>query len=137
MQLSYAERGQKAPGRIQCHPLLSQPVVELGLQIPTYQSFDQGFDRIYFRKAVSHIQKPKALWRHIKGQTSNSMINALSANADTIQSMLLNGSLAKAGLIDQKWLIDALAQIKHGKMESTWPIVNLLSAQQWLDQWGL
>ena len=133
----FAERQQKTSRWIYSHPLLSQPIVELGLQIPTYQSFDQGYDRIFFRKAVSKIKKPQALWRRIKGQTTSTMISALASNADGLERLLIEGSLMKKGLIDKEWLNEKLTQIRHGKIENAWPIVNLVSAQQWLNQWGL
>ena len=133
----FAERQQKTPHLIYCHPLLSLPVVELGLQIPTYQSFKDGYDRIFFRNAISKIKKPKAMWRRIKGQTTSTMINSLASNAEGIEQLLLNGSLIKSGLIDTQWLTDTLTQIRHGKVDNAWPIVNFITAQQWLNQWGL
>lgn len=133
----FAERQQKTPTLLYCHPLLSLPVVELGLQIPTYQSFKDGYDRIFFRNAVSKIKKPKAMWRRIKGQTTSTMINSLASNANEIEKLLINGSLIKSGLIDTQWLADALTQIRHGKVDNAWPIVNFITAQQWLNQWGL
>ncbi|GMU19518.1 MAG: hypothetical protein AMXMBFR12_07100 [Candidatus Babeliales bacterium] len=133
----FAERQQKTPYVTYCHPLLSLPVVELGLQIPTYQSFKDGYDRIFFRNAVSKIKKPKAMWRRIKGQTTSTMINSLAANASGIEELLMNGSLIKSGLIDSQWLSDTLTQIRHGKVDNAWPIVNFITAQQWLNQWGL
>lgn len=133
----FAERQQKTPTISYCHPLLSLPVVELALQIPTYQSFKDGYDRIFFRNAVSKIKKPKAMWRRIKGQTTSTMINSLAANANEIEKLLMNGSLIKSGLIDTQWLTDALTQIRHGKVDNAWPIVNFITAQQWLNHWGL
>lgn len=133
----FAERQQKTPYITYCHPLLSLPVVELGLQIPTYQSFKDGYDRIFFRNAVSKIKKPKAMWRRIKGQTTSTMINSLAANVNGIEELLMNGSLIKSGLIDSQWLSDTLTQIRHGKVDNAWPIVNFITAQQWLNQWGL
>lgn len=133
----FAERQQKTPDLLYCHPLLSLPVVELGLQIPTYQSFKDGYDRIFFRNAVSKIKKPKALWRRIKGQTTSTMISSLASNVNEIEKLLMNGSLMKSGLIDAVWLTDTLTQIRHGKIDNAWPIVNFITAQQWLNQWGL
>lgn len=133
----FAERQQKTPDLLYCHPLLSLPVVELGLQIPTYQSFKDGYDRIFFRNAVSKIKKPKAMWRRIKGQTTSTMISSLASNVNEIEKLLMNGSLIKSGLIDTQWLSDTLTQIRHGKIDNAWPIVNFITAQQWLNQWGL
>ncbi len=43
----FADRNLRIPDCTITHPLLSQPVVEMGLRIPTYQSFKNGFDRIF------------------------------------------------------------------------------------------
>lgn len=133
----FAERQQKTPDLLYCHPLLSLPIVELGLQIPTYQSFKDGYDRIFFRNAVSKIKKPKAMWRRIKGQTTSTMISSLASNVDEIEKLLMHGSLIKSGLIDTQWLSDTLTQIRHGKIDNAWPIINFITAQQWLNQWEL
>ena len=133
----FSERGQKNPDLIYCHPLLSQPVVELALQIPAYQSFKDGYDRIIFRKAISRIKKPKAMWRRIKGHVTSTVIKSLSTHLDEIQQLLLNGSLLKAGLIEKELLEKYLLEIKHGKIENNWAILKSLSAQKWLNLWGL
>lgn len=135
--VAYADRNQRIAGRTITHPLLSQPIVELGLRIPTYQSFNNGFDRIFFRNSVSRIKKPHALWRTIKGETNSSMAKTFAAHADRVQDMILSGYFGTNGIINKQWFIQEMAKIRHGHIDNLWPVIRFLTAQRWLDQWNL
>jgi asparagine synthase (glutamine-hydrolysing) len=134
---SYADRNQRMYTRIITHPLLSQPIVELGLQIPTYQSFNNGFDRVFFRNSVSRIQKPKALWRAIKGETTSSMAKSFATHAHEVQEIVLQGYFAQNGLLNKQWFIEEMARIRHGQIQNLWPVIKLLTSQLWMNQWKL
>lgn len=134
---SYADRNQRMDTRIITHPLLSQPIVELGLQIPTYQSFNNGFDRIFFRNSVSRIKKPKALWRSIKGETTSSMAKSFATHAQEVQDIVLQGYFAQNGLLNNQWFIEEMAKIRHGQIQNLWPVIKLLTSQLWINQWKL
>ena len=133
----YADRSQRINGYTMTHPLLSQPLIELALKIPTYQSFNNGFDRIFFRNAVSRIKKPQALWRTLKGETTGSMIKELSGNASIIHDMILAGRLAQSGMVNTQWLTEQITKVRHGQADNLWPIIHLLTSQLWLNQWKL
>jgi asparagine synthase (glutamine-hydrolysing) len=135
--VAYSERDQSTPNTCLTHPLLSQPIIELGLHIPTYQSFNNGYDRIFFRRAVSRLQKPKSLWRRIKGQTTGSMVKECSRHANEIRDIALNGKLAQSGLIDTRWFDEQMTKMQHSHVENLWPILHLLTGQLWLNQWRL
>lgn len=135
--VAYAERNQRFPNVLTTHPLLSQPVIELAFKIPTYQSFQNGFDRIFFRKAVSKLTDSKALWRHIKGHTTGSMMKACANSADEIESLIMNGVLVKQGIINVEWFKDQLTKVRHGMNENMWPILHMITTQLWFNQWGI
>lgn len=135
--VSFADRNQRIPGMIFDHPLLAQPVVELGLKIPTYQSFSGGHDRILFRNAISRLKKTSALWRTHKGDTTASMVKQLAANIHLIEEMLKHSILINSGMINKAWLEENIQQIKHGKIDNLWLIIKLITAECWLDQWKL
>lgn len=134
---SYADRNQRMDTRIISHPLLSQPIVELGLQIPTYQSFNNGYDRIFFRNSVSRIQKPNALWRTMKGETTSSMAKSFATHANEVQEIVLQGHFAQNDLLNKQWFVEEMAKIRHGQINNLWPIIKLLTSQRWLNQWKL
>lgn len=134
---AYADRNQRIFGQTITHPLLSQPIIELALKIPTYQSFNNGYDRIFFRKAVSTLKNPTALWRTTKGETTGSMTKSFVHHADPVHDILLNGRLAKEGFINKEWLNEQMIKIRHGSIDNLWPIMRLLTSQLWLNQWKL
>jgi asparagine synthase (glutamine-hydrolysing) len=133
--ISYAERDQAIQFQTYVHPLLSQPLVELALRIPTYQSFDNGYDRIFLRKTVSHIKNAKALWRTIKGQTTGSTAKQFALHAHKIQDIVAEGSLAKSGIINIEWFNRELIKINHGLCDNLWPVSHIFVSQLWLNQW--
>lgn len=133
--VSYSERDQFSSTIT--HPLLSQPLVEMGLAIPTYQSFANGFDRIFFRNAVSKIQKPKALWRKIKGQTTSSMSKACAQQHQEIRDILFSGKIVQSGIVDKQWLDRELTRMRHGQVDKLWPVIHMLTGQVWINKWNL
>ncbi|MFA6535621.1 MAG: asparagine synthase-related protein [Candidatus Babeliales bacterium] len=135
--VAFSERDQFAYNTIITHPLLSQPIVELALKIPTYQSFKDGYDRIFFRRAISRIKKTKSLWRMIKGQTTGTIVKQCAYHAQDIKDIILNGKLVSGGMIDKNWLNKELVQMRHGQAENLWPIIHILTGQLWLNQWEL
>lgn len=119
------------------HPLLSQPIVEMGLCIPAYQSFDNGFDRIFFRNTVSRIKKPQALWRTLKGETTSSMAKSFAVQAGEVQDVIMQGYFARNGILNKQWFVQEMAKVRHGQIENLWPIMRILTSQLWLNQWKL
>ena len=133
----YADRNQRMVERTITHPLLSQPIVEMGLHIPAYQSFDTSFDRIFFRNTVSRIKKPQALWRTIKGETTSSMAKSFAVHAGEVQDMIMQGYFARNGILNKQWFVQEMAKVRHGQIENLWPIIRFLTSQRWLNQWKM
>lgn len=135
--ISYAERNQAHQFQTYCHPLLSQPVVETALRIPTYQSFEKGYDRIFLRRTISRVKHAKALWRTMKGHTAGTSTKMFANNAHVIRDIIFQGSLIKSGIINKQWLSEELVRIKHGQSNNLWPLLHITVSQLWLNQWDL
>ncbi len=131
----FAERNQRIAHMIFTHPLLSQPVVEMGLQIPTYLSFADGFDRIFFRKAVSAIKKPQALWRIHKGDTTASMLKKITQQSSAIIDKLENGYLIRRGIIKPGLIQQNMTEVKHGNIMPMGTLISMFTVQQSFDLW--
>jgi len=82
-------------------PLYSQPVVELSLRIPLYVHFDQGIERGLARKAFVGDAPAPILQRLWKDRSPGAFEAHAHRNRDFIREMVLDGSLAKSGLIDR------------------------------------
>lgn len=128
-------RDNDIPGKSIIHPLLSQPLVELALSMPTYQSFKHGYNRFQFRKAMEKHLKGRYLWRISKGDTSGAVVMGVRKNFAFLQSLLLEGQCVKKGFIDAAKLHRSLLEFKSGKVDFMWPIIKLFVVEKWLKSW--
>lgn len=90
-----------------CQPLLSQPVVEAALAIPTYELACGDNDRGLARRAFSERLPAKLLGRKSKGEASDHYSRAARANLEFLRDFLLGGRLVALGITDR----DAMAAL--------------------------
>jgi asparagine synthase (glutamine-hydrolysing) len=83
-------------------PLLSQPLVELCLRIPTYVLIQNGMDRATARRAFAPQLPPEIVKRRNKGRIDQHIRNVLDANLQFVRDMLLNGRLVKEGFLNRR-----------------------------------
>jgi asparagine synthase (glutamine-hydrolysing) len=83
-------------------PLVSQPLVELCLRIPTYVLIKNGMDRATARRAFAPDLPPEIVKRRNKGRIDQHVRNLLDANLNFVRDLLLNGRLVKEGLLDRR-----------------------------------
>jgi asparagine synthase (glutamine-hydrolysing) len=82
-------------------PLLSQPLVELCLRIPTYLLIRNGRDRALARRAFSGDLPEEIIRRSAKGRADQHARNMLDANLPFVRELLLDGLLVQRGLLDR------------------------------------
>ncbi len=82
-------------------PLLSQPLVELCLRIPTYLLIKSGRDRALARLAFERDLPTEIVRRRAKGRADQHVRNILDANLDFVRELLLDGFLVRRGLLDR------------------------------------
>lgn len=133
---AYGDRDQRFENSVVTLPLLSQPLVEYALKIPTYRTALDGYNRYFFRKAISNLTDSKVIWRRGKGQVSSTYLKGLINEFDAIKSLLLNGKMLKQNIIKREWLDDQFQQIRHGKAEKLLPLLRTICCELWLKQWG-
>ena len=81
------------------HPLLSQPVVELTLSLPSFLLTQGGADRALARAAFAAWLPPVLLDRRSKGSLQAFYGRAVAASLDVLRPWLLDGVLAREGLL--------------------------------------
>lgn len=91
------ERPALAPVR---HPLLSQPVVELCLQIPSWMWISGGQDRSVARDAFRDRLPAEILDRRTKGEFFDFTRSIYARNRTVLADHLVGGWLDRAGLLD-------------------------------------
>lgn len=83
------------------HPLLSQPLVELCLRIPTYVLTLDGRPRALAREAFANDLPPEIVARRSKGGLQAFHQTILDSHLDLARQVLLDGELVRRGLIDR------------------------------------
>ncbi|WP_332817679.1 asparagine synthase-related protein [Sphingopyxis sp.] len=95
-------------------PLLSQPLVEYGLGVPSWQWFEGGRDRALARDTFRSDLPDIILARRIKGRIESLFYPSFDLNRTALRHFLLDGWLASESLID----CDAVAALIDGKVRA-------------------
>ena len=85
-------------------PLLSQPLVELCLRIPTYLLIESGRDRALARRAFTDNLPDEIVRRQAKGRADQHVRNILDGNLEFVREFLLDGVLVGRGLLNRAGL---------------------------------
>lgn len=98
--LDFLDRPERWYGRDVVAPLLSQPVVELCLAIPSWTWVSGGRDRAVARAAFAERLPPEVVWRRGKGRIESLCVAAYWRQRPALRDLLLGGSLGDRGLLD-------------------------------------
>lgn len=115
-------------------PLLSQPIVETCLSIPTWQWVEGGRDRAIARAAFKTIVPDALLRRTSKGGPSGFTHRVYKAYAEEAHALLRNGLLAGAGLLDLS-ILDEASILTAAGAEKAQHILTLCAAENWVRWW--
>ena len=111
--------------------MFSQPIIELCLSISTFNTYEKGYDRYNFRKAIteSFPQYSTNLWRKDKGETTGVAQLCAKANKNYILALCMEGKCVQHGIINKNLLYDEIHSFMEGKPDYLWPISNLISLE--------
>lgn len=117
------------------HPLISQPLLELSLRIPTYALLAGGRDRGTARLAFAGNVPSAILDRTTKAAASEFYSRYIQANAEILLRSLASGELANRELIDTEVLRsfmrnDAFRTARYGRM-----LLPYYAIEAWLSSW--
>lgn len=91
-----------------CYPLLSQPIIECCLRIPSYILTTGARDRGLARMAFKDDLPPHVLRRESKGGIQHYAAAIVAANRDFIREILLDGILREENLLNRRAVARAL-----------------------------
>lgn len=134
--VAFIDRGYVQAHTPALNPLLSQPLVELALSVPTYTLYGEDIDRAPFRRGMYRFKKHDYIWRKSKGETSGTFMLGFRKNFEQLSQLVLHGRLAQEGLIETTLLHEHLQKIMHGKNDALWTVINLISIELWFKSWG-
>lgn len=114
------------------HPLLSQPVVELCLRIPTYLLTLNGRARGLAREAFAGDLPVEVLRRRSKGGLQEVIQTILVRNLELARQLVLDGQLANHGLIDRRRAEVALSAAPGSGSVKAGEIHLYIAVEAWL-----
>ena len=113
-------------------PLLSQPLLELVLGLPTYVLTEGGHGRALARRAFAASLPPEIASRRTKGSTGQSVKDILVQNLDFARELILDGELVRLGLVDRRRANEALSTGPKSLATPFGEVNTLISVEAWL-----
>lgn len=117
------------------NPLVSQPIVETCLKIPTWAWRQGGRDRALVRHAFAKSLPPAVLDRRVKGTPGRFAALVLDHFRSSIRDRLLSGRLATSGIVDAAALDVVLAGERPIPDLERVRILELVNAEVWISHW--
>lgn len=121
---------EAAPERV--HPLMSQPLLELCLATPTYVLTKGGRGRGLAREAFASLIPAEIAARRSKGSIERFVATVLQRNLPFARQFLMDGLLAKQGMLDRKKVDAALAGTPSSKGSYLSEIHAYIATEAWL-----
>jgi asparagine synthase (glutamine-hydrolysing) len=116
--------------------LMSQPLMEICLRIPTYVWISGGRDRSIARRAFADVLPQAIARRTHKGLADRYNRTVLDENVTFMRETLLDGMLVKEGLLDRDALEKLIAQTDSAVTYEYNDILRQhLSTEVWLRRW--
>lgn len=115
-------------------PLLSQPVMEACLAVPTWLWCAGGVNRAVARSAFASTLPPSVLARNSKGAFDSFAAKLIMMNRPVIRDLLFGGLLSEQGLLDESAIENALSD--DGAPHRV-RIAQLIDAEAWARSWQI
>lgn len=115
-------------------PLLAQPMLELCIRIPTWLWCVAGRNRAVARSAFADALPAAVILRRSKGAFTGFGAELIDANRDLLRDMLLDGVLARKGLLDISAVRTTLERpLSSG--EANVELLALVDQEAWIGAW--
>lgn len=113
-------------------PLLSQPVLEACLKVPSWMWIAEGRNRAVARSAFSDLLPPDILHRRSKGTFMNYSGAVYRRNKRLLEEYLLTGQLADKGFLDADALRQFFNRDLAARDDRFMRIFDLCAAESWV-----
>jgi asparagine synthase (glutamine-hydrolysing) len=117
------------------NPLISQPIIEACLAVPTWEWRAGGRDRSLARRAFAADLPPAVLNRRMKGTPGRFAARLLDHFRGPLRERLLGGRLVAQGIVDAVAVERALAGERPVPDLERVRLLELVSAEAWIDHW--
>ncbi|MES2067822.1 MAG: asparagine synthase-related protein [Pseudomonadota bacterium] len=134
--INHMEHRDKALAVPLVSPLMSQPIIEAALGIPSWEFCRGGVDRAVARQAFARRLPPKIVNRRGKGGPDGFVAQIIHRHRAEIRERLLEGRLVRHGLLDRAAL-DHTLQFGTRLRPQDYPrIMALLDTEAWASHWA-
>ncbi|MDE2562721.1 MAG: hypothetical protein KGL48_10805 [Sphingomonadales bacterium] len=133
--INHMEHRDKALSVPLVSPLMSQPIIEAALAIPSWESCSGGVDRAVARQAFAGQLPPKIVNRRDKGGPDGFVAQIIHRHRAEIRERLLDGRLVRQGLLDRAALDHALQFGTRLRPQDYPRIMALLDTEAWANHW--
>lgn len=116
-------------------PLMSQPLIELCLRIPSWMWCAGGLNRSLARVAFNRDLPDEILRRRSKGSPSGFAIEILEAQRTEIREMLTDGHLARQGFLDLERINQFINNFSPMRGGGYAHLLRLVDVEAWIDAW--
>ncbi|MEY2150233.1 MAG: asparagine synthase [Pusillimonas sp.] len=130
----FRDAGAHRTNRFMYFPLLSQPVMEACLKVPTWMWIHNGQNRAIARDAFASLLPRGILDRRSKGSYTGYLAAVYARNKLAMRQFLENGQLCAHDLIDRSALTDFFARKLAPRDISFLRIFDLCAVENWVRQ---
>jgi len=133
---NHLEGFDRSSGLSVINPLMSQPLVEFCLSIPTSHMCAGGRDRAVARAAAAPLLPAEIVERRTKGSPDPFVALIVRHFLPEIRARLLDGTLASRHFFDLPALETALQATAQLSVRDYPKLMMLLDAEAWLNHWS-
>jgi asparagine synthase (glutamine-hydrolysing) len=116
-------------------PLVSQPVVEACLRVPSWLWTRDGYNRAIAREAFRDALPREIVNRRDKGAPDSFVVELVVANRALIRDLLCDGLMTQHGIINRTSVAAALAPKAIAKGLGYVRLMQLVDAEAWVQSW--
>ena len=124
------------PGPARFSPLMSQPLLEFCLGVPTWTWVTGGQNRALARAAFADLLPRSVLNRMSKAGPDSFIRGAFDRHRAVLRDLLLDGLLAKQGVIDRAAVEQAFTLETSRRGSMVYRLLDLVEAENWSRSWG-
>ena len=117
------------------HPLLSQPLIELCLRIPSYLLLQGGRQRALAREAFADCVPAAIIRREDKGDITFTVTDTIRRSEGFLKELLFDGFLAQRSIVDVAQLEAFVLHKQPFRLEHCSPLLACVAVECWARSW--
>lgn len=127
----YVEDGPHGAKSDAISPLVSQPLIEHCLRIPSWHWFEKGRNRAAARRAFESLLPEQVAWREGKGSPDALLVRLFETNRTLLRDHLGGGLLAEARIIDRQAVLSVIDDPRPAHGTGFGRILRLADIESW------